>query len=815
MRHGLSAVLVVLAFTGCDAGSGASGPPETRIACTAVRATASIHCRNAVITASGAPAVDRSGTALILTAQGVDVRVHTSDVVWSEDGISLKAAVENLAGQPIGTSDGSSPDPRGIRLVFVQPEADVAGSPAPAQVIAAPDAGVIAGRDSVTGPSQPYLIFKAVLDSGARSADAALRLTVPTGAPEATFALVVLAPVQHPQGWVRVAPEAPMIEVGRPINLEASIRDALGRETPTVAVTWSTTTPTVAEVTSDGAISGRTAGIAHVTATCDAPCRATPDTAQLAISTTESVTLAVQPKSRFGISRFIYGINFLTDDGPATAGSSPWYGATVPATATLNRIGGNRMSAYNWRTNFSNAGNDYRFQNDGYISTSPVPAEAITRRVEIAMGRGAANLVTIPMLPFVAANNLAVPLDTTGATRAERLKAHFVPNRPSPRTGDAEGTIYQDQFVQFVDSVFPAARTDSARPIFFSLDNEPDIWHATHRAIMSDTLGRPRYETYDGFIETSVGFARAAKAVRPSSLIFGPAVATYAGVMTLGQYPTSDPVHGKSPFFEIYLDKMHDAEKAGGHRLLDVLDLHFYPATGTDAGEITNDWAKQDDEMAEKRVQAPRSLWDPRYDEKSWVSDVTGGPIALIPRLRGMIAGHYPGTRIAITEYYYGRGGDISGGLAQADALGIFGREGVFAASLWPQAGVDTYGNSGERAYAYAFGAFRLFRDFDGAGGAFGDVGLGAFSSDPSKASIYASRRADGRVVLVVINKSRREMLANIPMTSGPQPRGAQVYTMREGAPSPVRGAEITPSAAGYLSFTMPARSASTLLLEP
>jgi len=36
-----------------------------------------------------------------------------------------------------------------------------------------------------------------------------------------------------------------------------------------------------------------------------------------------------------------------------------------------------------------------------------------------------------------------------------------------------------------------------------------------------------------------------------------------------------------------------------------------------------------------------------------------------------------------MTEYYYGGGDHISGGLAQADVLGILGREGVFAAALW------------------------------------------------------------------------------------------------------------------------------------
>ena len=83
-------------------------------------------------------------------------------------------------------------------------------------------------------------------------------------------------------------------------------------------------------------------------------------------------------------------------------------------------------------------------------------------------------------------------------------------------------------------------------------------------------------------------------------------------------------------------------------------------------------------------MQAPRSLWDPTYVEKSWITkQSTHGPIRLLPRLQEKIDKHYPGTRLAITEYNYGGGADISGAIAQADVLGIFGREGVFAAALW------------------------------------------------------------------------------------------------------------------------------------
>jgi hypothetical protein len=84
------------------------------------------------------------------------------------------------------------------------------------------------------------------------------------------------------------------------------------------------------------------------------------------------------------------------------------------------------------------------------------------------------------------------------------------------------------------------------------------------------------------------------------------------------------------------------------------------------------------------RKQAPRSLWDLAYTENSWIAQFsTNGPIRLLPRLEDKIAANYPGTKLSITEYNYGGANHISGGIAQADALGVFGREGLFAATLW------------------------------------------------------------------------------------------------------------------------------------
>ncbi len=529
------------------------------------------------------------------------------------------------------------------------------------------------------------------------------------------------------------------------------------------------------------------------------------------------LTFTIDPGVTFAISRFIYGGNFI---------DAAYDGATPPAEMTFNRMGGNRLSAYNWETNFSNAGRDYRFQNDTFLSASGTPGAAVRDRAQVSFGRGQAFMATIPMLGYVARNADAVPLDTLDATRAGRLSQHFRISRAakgsafssSPDRTDA--FVYQDEFVSWFDVTFPGRAGSAQTPVFFSLDNEPDIWHVTHKELQSDVddnAGAPRLQTYASLSDTSIVYARAIKAAMPMAVVFGPAVATYTGVVTAGRYPFPDPQFGTQNFFDVYLARMRAAEVSAGRRLLDVLDLHWYPASGTSNGEITNDYATQDAAMIQQRVQAPRSLWDATYDDGSWVTSVTGGPVRLIPRLRAQIAASYPGTKLAITEYYFGRGGDISGGVAQADALGVFGREGLYAAALWPQAQVwaPGYDGDGRKAYAYVFGAFRMFLNYDGSGARFGETGLQARTSDDAASSVYASRDAGGRLVVIAINKGTASRVVRIAITGTTSVRSATAWTMADGAPNPVRQSSGPTLDAGQLRYTMPAMSVSTIAIVP
>src|SRR4029077_8291772 len=129
-------------------------------------------------------------------------------------------------------------------------------------------------------------------------------------------------------------------------------------------------------------------------------------------------------------------------------------------------------------------------------------------------------------------------------------------------------------------------------------------------------------------------------------------------------------------------------------------------------------------------VQSPRSLWDPTFSENSSIThSVLPAPITILTRIQSKIAAADPGMKIAITEYENGGFNHIAGTIAQADNLGIFGSQGVFAANFWPPNGT----------YSYTLAGFRAFRSFDGINANFGDTSLQATSSDVASMVVYAS----------------------------------------------------------------------------
>ena len=491
---------------------------------------------------------------------------------------------------------------------------------------------------------------------------------------------------------------------------------------------------------------------------------------------------------RAAISPLIYGIN------PASTGygmANPGLGQASYSNLNLasERLGGNRWTAYNWQTNASNAGSDYIYSNDTYLGGGTTPIGAIRPMLVNAAAVGASPVVTVPMAGYVAADKAGQTPTGSPATNGR-----FAPSFASAADGTATGAVYQSGLVSAVAAAYPAT---ASRPLVFTLDNEPDLWSSTHPEV------HPAAVTYAELESKSVTYAKVIKATAPNALVVGPASYGWNGYTTL-QNASDSAANGD--FVNHYLRAMSAASASAGVRLLDSLDLHWYPeAQGTNGVRITGtDTAAA---TVTARVQAPRSLWDPTYTEKSWItqSGSSGGPIQLIPRMQSKIAGNYAGTKLSFGEYNFGAGNSISGGLAQADVLGVFGKYGVFSAQQWPLAADESY----------VLGAMRMFRNYDGKNGAFGDTAVAATNTDVAGASVYASVDATNpaHLILVLINKGGTATTAAVNLANAGRPEVAAAYQLTDAAAVPVSVGTVAIGNPAGFSYAMPAYSVTTLTM--
>ena len=237
-----------------------------------------------------------------------------------------------------------------------------------------------------------------------------------------------------------------------------------------------------------------------------------------------------------------------------------------------------------------------------------------------------------------------------------------------------------------------------------------------------------------------------------------------------GGKPGDDAKSHNVGFAEYYLQQMRAWEQKNGKRLLDYFDEHYYPVSNDGVGGLANSGVG-DAAMQNLRLQSTRSLWDPSYVEQNWIGKYSGA-IRLIPRFHEWVDKNYPGTKIAITEYNFGGLEAMNGALAQADVLGIFGRERLDLATLW---GPPNPNNPAHSPSAYT-------ATTTGRGGHFGETWVQSKSGDQSKLAIYgAERKHDNALTLVIINKTGEDLTSKL-VVSGFNPSGAAKMFRYSGA---------------------------------
>jgi hypothetical protein len=199
-----------------------------------------------------------SGTRIVGN-QGVHVQLTGSNFTLANDTFAFDVTVQNLVPQAMGTLDGVTLDPSGIKVFFHQLPTVVSGSGSVA----------VANEDGIgvfTASNQPYYQYDELLSSNEVSAAKAWKFEV-TGTITFQFKVYLLVPLQFPAGYIDVVPASAFALAGNTDALSATVRQWDGTPAVEQGVSWGSTDAGIATVDGAGLVTAVAPGAVQITAT--------------------------------------------------------------------------------------------------------------------------------------------------------------------------------------------------------------------------------------------------------------------------------------------------------------------------------------------------------------------------------------------------------------------------------------------------------------------------------------------------------------------------------------------------------------------
>ena len=249
---------------------------------------------------------------------------------------------------------------------------------------------------------------------------------------------------------------------------------------------------------------------------------------------------------------------------------------------TANRIGGNPTSRYNWELGAWNAAKDWFFENGKSADLSALIEDALTH--------DAATALTVPLLGWIAKDTTSVgypaakfpgqrKYDPYRPEAGDGFRPDGKPIKPGPPT-ETSVAAPPELIGSWIRKLRDRDQARGRRGVqMYILDNEPGLWNSTHHDVHPDPL------TYDELLDRTLRYGAEIRKADPEALIAGPAEWGWLGYnysakdVEFGAFLRPDRrSHGDIALIPWYLSKIAAHEKATGTRLLDYLDVHFYPA---------------------------------------------------------------------------------------------------------------------------------------------------------------------------------------------------------------------------------------------
>jgi Glycoside hydrolase family 44/Secretion system C-terminal sorting domain len=297
----------------------------------------------------------------------------------------------------------------------------------------------------------------------------------------------------------------------------------------------------------------------------------------------QAVTVSIDPtKDVKTISPNLYGRNNSLPKESYAAPLSPadYVRLRESGVRFLREGGGNNSTKYNWRKRLSSHPDWYNnvYENNWDIAVKTMRDSLPTN----------VNGMWSFQLIGKAAANVGQNFNDWGYNRsqwwtgtAQNLAGGGQPNTTGGSVALTAGNpnLYlenwpADSTTGILDYWINTLNVQKQRITYWNMDNEPEIWNGTHDDVISAT-----YQA-EAFMQSYFAVAKKARAKFPNIKLVGPTTANeWQWFNWMNRITGAD---GKYYcWLEYFIKRCAEEERATGVRVLDVVDIHFYPSENT------------------------------------------------------------------------------------------------------------------------------------------------------------------------------------------------------------------------------------------
>jgi hypothetical protein len=317
--------------------------------------------------------------------------------------------------------------------------------------------------------------------------------------------------------------------------------------------------------------------------------------------------------NRKAVSPYIYGRNnSLSDDPGSPVSANNWQLYKDAGVNFFRENGGNNLTKHNWRLNLTSHPDWY---NNVYASNWDYAAQSLHQNMPAAQGMWGFQL--IGQAARTTANNFndwAYNNSQWWSGVNQNLAGGGVVNTNggSQALVNGDTSLYlehwsADSTTGILNHWFGngGLSLDSTKIRYWNMDNEVEIWLGTHDDVM------PVQPTAETFMQLYFAVAKKARALFPGIKLTGPVSPNEWQWFNWNGAPVTGSDGKQYPWLQYFIKRVAEEEQSSGIRLLDVIDLHFYPSSA-DASNV---------------VQYHRVFFDSTYifPEANGVKVVNGG----------------------------------------------------------------------------------------------------------------------------------------------------------------------------------------------